>query len=62
MARGKTMQPLLFNGDPVYIEPDTHHTMMWSAAEEKEYGPAAEQGCDVCESGKAQWLKVWVEQ
>lgn len=59
---GKTMMLLMFNGDSVYIEPDTLHTITWSAAEEKEYGPISEQGCDDCESGSAIWLKVWVEK
>jgi hypothetical protein len=58
----KTMQPLLFNGEPVYIEPDTLHTVTWGAVMEAEYGPITEQGCDQCESGRSEWVKVWVER
>ena len=53
-------ESLRMHGLPVYIDRDCGETTTWSPEEFAEYGPIEEQGCDRCESGKANWVQVRV--
>lgn len=61
MSTFPATRALKFNDVPVYIDLECGDTTTWSPAEEAEYGPIEDQGCDRCESGQARWVAVRVE-
>jgi hypothetical protein len=53
-------EPRRVNGLCLFVDTACGNTVTWSPEEYAEHGPIEEQGCDRCESGKANWVQVRV--